>query len=104
MELLLAMTLPGLLIALTILGVLELTRAKSTHRHGTAMASTGFDILQEALYPSKRYELEQREHESLVYEEDAEGAPPRSRIDLDRGTAHLRLPRTRSTPPRTPTR
>lgn len=92
MELVFALTLPGLVIALTILGVLEIVRARSRHQHGTTMASTGFDILQEALYPSKRYELEQREHEALVVEEDAEGAPPRSRIDLARGTAHLRLP------------
>ena len=94
MGMLIAMTLPGLVILLTVLGILELMSARSKHskRHGTAMASTGFDLLQEALYPSKRYEIEQREHESLMAEEDAEGAPPRSHIDLDKGTAHLRLP------------
>lgn len=94
MELLIGLTLPALVVALSILGVLELAVSKRRHtgRRGTAMASTGFDILQEALYPSKRHEVEQREHEALVYEEDAEGAPPRSRIDLDRGTAHLHLP------------
>lgn len=94
MEWLLGLTLPVLVIALSLLGVVELAVARRRHsgRRGTAMASTGFDILQEALYPSKRHEVEQREHEALVYEEDAEGAPPRSRIDLDRGTAHLHLP------------
>ena len=97
MELLIGMTLPALVIALTILGVVELVVARRRHsrgagKRGTAMASTGFDILQEALYPSKKHEVEQREHEALVYEEDAEGAPPRSRIDLVRGTAHLHLP------------
>ena len=94
MGMLVAMTLPGLVILLTVLGILELLASRSKHskKHGTAMASTGFDLLQEALYPSKRYEIEQREHESLMAEEDAEGAPPRSHIDLDKGTAHLRLP------------
>lgn len=92
MEFLLGMTLPALVIALSILGVLELVRNRRRGRRGTAMASTGFDLLQEALYPSKKYEIEQREAESIMAEEDAEGAPPRSRIDLERGTAHLRLP------------
>ena len=94
MGMLVAMTLPGLVILLTVLGILELRARRSKHskKHGPAMASTGFDLLQEALYPSKRYEIEQRDHEALMAEEDAEGAPPRSRIDLDNGTAHLRLP------------
>ena len=56
------------------------------------MASTGFDLLQEALYPSKKHEIEQREHEALLAEDDGDGAPPRSRIDLEKGTAHIRLP------------
>ncbi len=92
MGFLLAMTLPALVLLLSVLGVLELLSAKRRGRRGTAMSSTGFDILQEALYPSKKHEIEQREHESLMAEEDAEGAPPRSRIDLDKGTAHIHLP------------
>lgn len=98
MELLIGMTLPALVIALTILGAFELVVARRRHggnggaRTRGTMASTGFDILQEALYPSKKHEVEQREHEALVYEEDAEGAPPRSRIDLEHGKAHLHLP------------
>jgi hypothetical protein len=94
MEMLFALTLPALVIALFALGMFELVSARRKHggRRGTAMSSTGFDILQEALYPSKRYEVEQREHEALVVEDDAEGAPPRSRVDLDKGTAHIHLP------------
>ena len=94
MELLIGLTLPALVIALTILGVFELAYSRRRHskRHGTAIASTGFDILQEALYPSKRHEVEQREHESLMVETDEDGAPPRSRVDLDNGTAHIHLP------------
>ncbi|HYN57364.1 MAG TPA: DUF6191 domain-containing protein [Motilibacterales bacterium] len=92
MEFLLAMTLPALVLVLTVLGVLDILRARGRGRHGSAMASTGFDILQQALYPSKKHEIEQREHESLMAEEDGQGAPPRSRIDLDKGTAHIRLP------------
>lgn len=93
MGFLLAMSLPMLIIGLFALGMYELARDRRRHgHHGTAMASTGFDILQEALYPSKRHEIEQREHEALMVDAQADGAPPRSRIDLDAGTAHLHLP------------
>ena len=53
MGFLLAMTLPALVLALFALGMVELARARRRPgaRHGTAMSSTGFDILQEALYP-----------------------------------------------------
>ena len=96
MGLLLAMTLPALVLLLFALGMIELVAARRRPgaRRGTAMSSTGFDILQEALYPSTRHQIERREHESLMAEDDAEGAPPRTRIDLDRGTAHVRVPRT----------
>jgi hypothetical protein len=94
------MTLPALVLLLFALGMIELAAAKRRPgaRRGTAMTSTGFDILQEALYPSTKHQIEQREHESLMAEEDAEGAPPRTRIDLDRGTAHVHLPRTGTSP------
>ncbi len=91
MGFLVAMTLPALLLALTVLGIFEILRTKRRGEGGTAMASTGFDILQEALYPSKSHEIEQREHESMMAEEDGEGAPPRTRVDLGAGTAHIRL-------------
>ena len=94
MGFLLAMTLPALVLALTVLGDAGdgAREAPAGPVAARAMSSTGFDILQEALYPSKKHQIEQRDHESLMAEEDAEGAPPRTRIDLDRGTAHIRLP------------
>jgi hypothetical protein len=98
------MPLPALVLLLFALGMIELAAAKRRPgaRRGTAMSSTGFDILQEALYPSTKHQVEQREHESLMAEEDAEGAPPRTRIDLDQGTAHVHLPRTGTSPPDAP--
>lgn len=92
MGLLAAMTLPALVLALTALGVLEILRARR-HRGGgrAAMSSTGFDVLQEALSPTKRYQLEQRDHEALLAEQDDDGAPPRSRVNLAAGTADIRL-------------
>jgi hypothetical protein len=77
-----------------VLGIIELAVTRRGHgrRHGTAMASTGFDLLQQAFYPSKRHELEQREHEALMADQAGDAAPPRSRVDLDAGTAHIVLP------------
>lgn len=93
MELLIGMSLPGLVILLSVLGILELVgeKRRGGPRHGTAMASTGFDILQEALYPSKRYELEERDAQALMAEQDDDGAPPRSTIDLSSNRAVIRL-------------
>jgi class 3 adenylate cyclase len=93
-EMLFAMSLPALVIGLTVLGVLELVAhrrdGRTRRRHGTA-SMMGFDIVQELFAPAKRYQIEQREHEALLYEEDAEGAPPRTRIDIDKGTAQVVL-------------
>ncbi|HEX6888675.1 MAG TPA: DUF6191 domain-containing protein [Candidatus Nanopelagicales bacterium] len=91
MGFLLGMTLPLLVIALFALGMVELAmaRRKRTQQPGAIMASTGFDLLQQALYPSKRHELEQRAHEALMADQAEDGAPPRTRIDLERGTAHV---------------
>lgn len=95
MSVLFAMTLPALVVGLFVLGVLELVAARRGHgRHrGTAMSSTGFDLVQEVFAPTRRYAIEQREHEALMMQEEGDGAPPRSRIDLERGTAYLVVPK-----------
>lgn len=92
MGLLVGMTLPALILALTVLGVLEILRTRRRAGAGrAAMSSTGFDVLQEALSPTKTYQIEQRDHDALTAEQDDEGAPPRSRVDLAAGTAYIRL-------------
>ncbi len=121
MEWLVGMTLPGLVLLLTVLGAFEVVSARRARRRaaqagagssagagagdgwrsrhrGTAMAATGFDLLQEALYPSKRYEIEERDAQALMAEEDDDGAPPRSSIDLGAGTAVIRLPKPANPP------
>lgn len=91
MGLLIAMTLPALVLALTALGVVEVVRARLRGTDGTAVSSTGFDVLAQALGPTKIYQIEQRDHEALLAETDEDGAPPRSRVDLAAGTAIIRL-------------
>jgi hypothetical protein len=94
-----AMTLPGLvLLLLAVAAVDQLllrTRARGTvpWRRDAQVSSTGFDLLGAALSPGKADDLAQRRTEELVRDDEDDGAPPRSRVDLDAGVAHLRLPR-----------
>jgi hypothetical protein len=90
---LLGMALPVLVIGLFVLGMIELLAGRrGWGRRGTAMSSTGFDVLQEAFQPSKRHQVEEREHMTLMADQAEDGAPPRTRIDLERGTAHVVRP------------
>src|SRR4029079_13437282 len=99
MGLLVALTLPGLVLAL--LGVAAVDQVLLRLRgHGlvpwrrdTQVSSTGFDLLHAALSPGKADELAQRHTEELVRDDEDEAGPPRSRVDLEAGVAHLRLPR-----------
>jgi hypothetical protein len=94
-----AMTLPGLVLLLLAVAAADQV-ALRVRGHGlvpwrrdTQVSSTGFDLLHAALSPGKADELAQRHTEELVRDEDDDGAPPRSRVDLEAGVAHLRLPR-----------
>ena len=99
MGVLIALTLPGLVLALlAVAAVDQLMLRLRGHglvpwRRDTQVSSTGFDLLHAALSPGKADELDQLRTEELVRDDEAEGAPPRSRVDLDAGTARLRLPR-----------
>jgi Family of unknown function (DUF6191) len=94
----LALTLPGLVLLL--LGVAAVDqvmlrlhgRGIVGWRRDSQVSSTGFDLLHAALSPGKADELAERRHQELVRDEEAEGAPPRSTVDLDAGIARLRLP------------
>ena len=45
------------------------------------------------IYSGKRAQLEQRRIELVLRDDEHDGAPPRSGIDLDAGTATIRLPK-----------
>jgi hypothetical protein len=98
MGVLVALTLPGLVLALLGLAAVDQLmlrlrgRGLVPWRRDTQVSSTGFDLLHAALSPGKADELAQRHSEELVRDDEAEGAPPRSRVDLEAGTARLRLP------------
>jgi len=94
-----AMTLPGLVLLLLAVAAVDqlLLRTRGRGivpgRGDTPVSSTGFDLLHAALSPGKADELAQRHAEELVRDEEDDGAPPHSAIDLDAGVARLRLPR-----------
>ena len=95
MGLVFAMTFPGLVVLLFVIAALDLVllrvrgRGLVPWRRDRVVSSTGFDLLHAALSPGKEHELDQRRTELVMREEDEEGAPPRDRIDMERGIAHL---------------
>jgi hypothetical protein len=96
--LLVALTLPGLVLLLLALGVLELAatrlrRRSPLHgRHRYALSGAGVDVFSAALDPAREIERETHRATALLREDTGDGAPPRSRIDLDGRVAVLVVP------------
>ncbi|GAA1260548.1 hypothetical protein GCM10009665_58110 [Kitasatospora nipponensis] len=96
-----AMSIPGLvcaLVALAVLDQLALRAGRSrwvpwrgTGREGQ-ISSTGFEQLHAQFAAGKEHELAQRRSSLMLRDEQDQGAPPRSRVDLAGGTAVLRMP------------
>lgn len=97
MAYLFALTIPGLATALVVLGVVDvmLVRHRGTRLLGrgraAAFAPVAYDEATALFTPGKRLELEERHSVSMLRQAPDDGAPPRSRLDLDRGTASLVL-------------
>ncbi|MET8468183.1 DUF6191 domain-containing protein [Streptomyces sp. NPDC006422] len=103
MEFVFFMTLPGLVIVLTLLAFVDqlLLRAGRAGvlpwRPGTRqgqVSATGFEQLHGALSPGKQHELKERQSALVMPDNEDDGAPPnRTTVNLDGGTAVVRLPR-----------
>ncbi|OKJ15621.1 DUF6191 domain-containing protein [Kitasatospora sp. CB01950] len=96
-------TLPGLVLLLTALAVVDqvLLRAgragllpwRPGHRQGQ-ISATGFEQLHAQFSAGKQNELKERQSALMMRDEDEDGAPPNSsRIDLTRGSAVIRIPK-----------
>ena len=102
MGLLVALTLPGLVLLL--LGVAAVDqvvlrlRGKGlmSWRGDAQVSATGFELLHAGLSPGKADELAQRRTEEVLREDDEDGAPPLTQVDLAAGVARIRVAR----PPR----
>ncbi|MEU9060536.1 DUF6191 domain-containing protein [Streptomyces sp. NPDC048430] len=103
MEFAVFMTLPGLVVGLTLLAFVDqlLLRAgragvlpwRNGARQGQ-ISATGFEQLHASFSPGKQNELKERQSALLMRDDEEDGAPPnRTTVDLAMGTAVVRLPK-----------
>ncbi len=103
MELIVFMTLPGLVVVLTAVAFVDqlFLRAgragvlpwRNSARQGQ-ISSIGFEQLQASFSPGKQNELKERQSALLMRDDEEDGAPPnRTTVNPDGGTAVVRLPR-----------
>ncbi|QKW50998.1 DUF6191 domain-containing protein [Streptomyces buecherae] len=96
------MTLPGLVIALTVVALADqlLLRAgragllpwRNSARQGQ-ISATGFEQLHASFSPGKQHELKERQSALVLPDDEDDGAPPhRTTVDLEGGTAVVRVP------------
>jgi hypothetical protein len=96
------MTLPGVVIMLTLLAfgdqlLLRMGRAgalpwRNSARQGQ-ISATGFEQLHASLSAGKQHELKERQSALVLPDNEDDGAPPnRTTVDLIGGTAVVRLP------------
>ncbi|WP_380277649.1 DUF6191 domain-containing protein [Kitasatospora purpeofusca] len=96
MGLVFAMTIPGLvclLVALAFVDQLALRARRSrlvpwrgTGREGQ-ISATGFEQLHAQFAAGKQHELDERQSTLMLRDEEDDGAPPRTRVDLASGVA-----------------
>lgn len=103
MGFLIFLTLPGLVLLLTALALVDqvLLRAgragllpwRTGARQGQVSA-TGFEQLHATFSAGKQHELKERQSALMLRDDDEDGAPPnRTGVDLARGSAVIRLPK-----------
>ena len=56
------------------------------------VSATGFEQLHLVFAASKQHELDERRTALMLRDDQGDGAPPRTRVDLDGGLAVVRLP------------
>jgi len=89
MEALLAWSIPGWVMLLMIVALYEaLTRKRRKRRN--PVSGTFTDEFTAMFYGTKRMELDHRDSISMLRDEEAQGAPPRLGVDLNRQTVVLR--------------
>lgn len=90
---------PGLVLLLVLFATIDRMGRTAGHRlrlpwprteSGRPRAAPGIDELQAFFYATKRHELDQRQTSLMLRDEEGDGAPPHSEVDLDAGTAIIR--------------
>ncbi len=85
-----AMSLPALVLVLFVLAGVE--RFVRRRKGGMPMSAAGVSELGATFEAGKRDEIEYRKEERQLRDDASDAAPPRSRVDLDGGTAVLKVP------------
>jgi hypothetical protein len=92
---LVALTLPGLVLLLVAVAVAEHAwsrlgrRSVLFGRNRHALSAGGMDVFSAALFPGKAIDLEQQRVREMSRDDIDDGAPPYGRIDLDSGVVYL---------------
>jgi hypothetical protein len=103
-----AVTLAALVCVLFVFALLDRIWSRLTkavpwlpQRRKVSLSAVALDEFSPVVNSTKSVELEQRRVEGLLREDESDGAPPRSTIDLKRGTAVIVVPQpTADTRPR----
>ncbi|MER6911220.1 DUF6191 domain-containing protein [Streptomyces sp. NPDC000594] len=95
MELIVFMTLPGLVIALLVVAFADqIMRATGLGKRRGQVSATGFEQLHATFSQGKQNELKERQSALVLRDDEEDGAPPHhSTVDLDGGRAVVRLPK-----------
>jgi Family of unknown function (DUF6191) len=99
LALMFAISIPGLVLLLVLLASIDRLGVAAGRRlrlpwrraeEGRPLAAPGIDELNALFYATKRYELDERRTSLMLRDEEGDGAPPYSVVDLDAGTAVIR--------------
>ncbi|WP_106400333.1 DUF6191 domain-containing protein [Actinocorallia populi] len=102
MAVLLFLTVPGLVLLLVLFAAVDRLGLAANRRvrlpwrreeEGRPVSAVGLDEMHALFYATKRHELDQRRTSLVLRDEEGDAAPPRSRVDLEGGTAVLQVPR-----------
>lgn len=74
-------------------GWIRQSRSRRRAPSQRGLGATATEELHALIYGGKRAQLEQRRIELVLRDDEDSGAPPTSGIDLDAGTATIRIPR-----------
>jgi hypothetical protein len=97
------MTLPGLVVGMTVLAAVDRLGWWAAGRRGLPWFRDGrrsapapsLDELQAMFHSAKRHSIEQRKLELVLRDDEHDGAPPRVHVDLDARRAVITRPGTR---------
>ncbi len=77
-----ALSLPGLVIVIIMLGVFQLLRAKLTGKKRPGAASAGVNLLDVILKPGSEHRIIEQEEKKMRIQEAEDGAPPFSKFNV----------------------